>query len=145
MSARLAAVSLLTLVAALVLGWAPLVPVAIALVGGCYAAQLALDDAPLDAAAPVLAAGLLVAAELAYWSLEERERIPGDAGDGLRHVPVVALLGIGALLAGALLLALVDLVRAKTLALDVLGAAAAAAILAVVVLAGRAPSRSSDA
>jgi hypothetical protein len=140
---RVAAVALLVLVAALVLGWSPLVPVAIALAGGIYATQLAVDEAALDSAAPVIAAALVLVTELAYWSLEERDRVPGDPGDGLRHGAFVALLAIGALLAGALLLALVDAVRAESLALDVVGAAAAAAILAAVVVTTRSRGRSS--
>jgi len=140
---RVAALALLVLVMALVLGWSPLVPVAIALAGGIYAAQLAVDDDALDTSAPVIAAALLLVAELAYWSLEERDLRPGDPGDGLRHAAFVAILAIGALLAGALLLALVDAVRAESLALDVLGAAAAAAILAAVVVAARGRDRSS--
>lgn len=138
---RVAAVALVVLVAALVLGWSQLVPVAIVAVGGLYAAQLAVDDAPLDTAAPVLAASLLLVAELSYWSLEERDRLPGDPGDGLRHAAFIAILALGALLAGATLLALVDAVRAEGLALDILGATAAAAILVAVALAARGRGR----
>lgn len=140
-SVRLAAVALLVLVAAVVLGWSPLVSAAIALAGGMYGIQLALDDAALDTSAPVIAAALVLVAELAHWSLEERERVPGDPGEGLRHASVVAMLAIGALLVGAMLLALVDAVRAESLALDVLGAIAAAAVLAAVVIAARARGR----
>jgi hypothetical protein len=131
---RVAAAAVVALVAALVLGWSPLVPVAIVLVASTYAAQLAVDDAPLDAAAPLLAAGLLVVAELAYWSLEERAHVPGEAGAGLRHSAVVAALGATALLVALLVLLLVDAVRTTGLAIDVLGAAAAAAVLLAIVL-----------
>jgi hypothetical protein len=139
-----ATVALVVLVAALVLGWAPLVPLAIATVGGLYAAELALDSAPLDTAAPVVAAGLLLAAELSYWSLEEGEQVPGDPGAGLRRASFVAVLGLGALLAGASLLALVDAVQAEGLALDVVGALAAASILVAVGLAARGHGRKSE-
>jgi hypothetical protein len=126
----------LALVAAIVLAWPSLVPVAVALVGGLYAAELAIADAPLDPATPVLAVALLLMAELAYWSLDERYRAPRDPGEGLRRVAFLALLGIVAALVAAVLLALVDEVRAHSLAFDVVGAiAAAAALLAVVVLA----------
>ena len=63
------------LAAILVVGMPSLVPAPFVLVGGLYAAQLAVDDVPLDVAAPAFAAGLLVGAELAYWSLDERERL----------------------------------------------------------------------
>ena len=138
---RVAAVAVVSLVAALVLDWSSLVPVSIVLIGGVYAAQLAIDDAALDAAAPAFAAGLLVTAELAYWSLEERERAWGDAGDGLRHGAFVAALGVATLLVASLLLVLVDAVRTRGLVLDVLGAAAAAAALLAIVLVSRGPGR----
>jgi hypothetical protein len=139
---RIVAAALLVLVAALVRGWSPLVPVAIAATGGLYAAQLAVDDATLDGSAPVVATGILLVAELAYWSLEERDRVPGDPGDGLRRVAFVGVLAIGALVVGGLLLALVEFVQAEGLALDVVGAVAASAILATVVIAGRSRGRS---
>ena len=85
---------------------------------------------------PAVAAGLYVTAELAYWSLEERGRIEAGPGEGLRRLAVVAGLALVALLVAAALLALVDTVSARSLAVDVLGAAAAAgALLAVVLLA----------
>ena len=134
---RLSVVGIVALVAAVVLGWSTLIPAAMVVVGGVYAIQLAIDDAGLDGAAPVFAAGLLVTAELAYWSLEESERVPGDAGDGLRHAAVVAALGVGALLVASVLLSLVDAVSTRGLAVDLLGAAAAAAALFAVVFVAR--------
>ena len=95
---RVAAVAFVALVAAIVPGWPWLVPVAVALVGGTYAVELAIDDAPLDVAAPVVAVGLLLAAELAYWSLDEREPTrSATPGEGLRRAAFVALPGVGAL------------------------------------------------
>jgi hypothetical protein len=135
---RVGAIAFVALVGGIVLGWTPLVPAAAALAGGLYGVELAIADAPLDAAAPAVVAALLLCTELAYWSLEERTRWRGDAGDGLRRVAVVALLGVAAFLVAGLLLALVDAVRARGLALDLLGAAAAAAVLGMVMLlAGR--------
>jgi hypothetical protein len=49
---RVAAVAFVALVASVVRGWPVLVPVAVTLVGGAYAAELAVDDAPLDLAVP---------------------------------------------------------------------------------------------
>lgn len=142
--ARLAVGSLAVLLAAIASGWSPLVPVALALAGGAYAGQLAVDDGQLDAAAPLVAAGLLVAGELAYWSLEERERVPGDPGEGLRRMAYVAALGVGVLLVGALLLALVDVIHVRGLAFDVAGACAAATALAVILLVARGRERAGD-
>jgi len=140
-SVRLAASALVALVAGIVLGWARLVPVSIALAAGSYAAQLAVDDVALDPTAPLLAVAVLLAAELAYWSLEERERPRAEPGAGRRHAVFVAALGVAALAVGVALLALADVARTEGLALDVLGASAAAAVLAAIALASRAHGR----
>ncbi|HUG65950.1 MAG TPA: hypothetical protein VMK83_12090 [Gaiellaceae bacterium] len=134
---RVAAVAFLALVAAVVLAWPALVPLAAVLVGGLYGAELAIADEPLDVAAPAVAGALLLSVELAYWSLEERGRWKSDPGENLRRGAFVALLCVAALLVSALLLALVDTVRARGLALDLLGATAAAAVLVTVLVAAR--------
>ena len=134
---RVGGVAFVALVGGIVLGWTALVPCAAALAGGLYGVELAIADAPLDAAAPAVAAGLLLCTELAYWSLEERTRWRGDPGEVLRRTALVALLGVGALLVAAALLTLVDAVRARGLALDLLGAVAAVTALATVLVAAR--------
>jgi hypothetical protein len=134
---RVGAVAFVALVAGIVLARPSLVPVAAALAGGLYGVELAIADAPLDVAVPAVAAGLFVCAELAYWSLEERTRWRGDTGEVWRRTALVALLGASAFLVAALLLALVDAVRARGLALDVLGAIAAVTVLATVLAAAR--------
>ena len=141
---RLVPIALLALAAGLVRGWSVAVPVSLVLVGSLYAVQLVVDDAPLDAAAPVLAAGFLLTAELAYWSLEEREGIRVERGGALRRVTLVASLGIAGLVVTAGLLALVDAVRVRGLAIDVVGAAAAAATLLAVLAAARECGRRGD-
>jgi hypothetical protein len=135
-------VAVVGLAAVLAVGAPALVPLPFLLVGGIYAAQLAVDDAPLDPAAPAFAAGLVVGVELAYWSLDERDGVKGGPGDDVRRAGYVAGLGVAALLVAAVVLALVDAVRARGLGVDVLGAAAAAlALLAVVLFArGRGPA-----
>lgn len=134
---RVAVVGLVVLLAALVLGWSPLVPGSLLLLGGLYGAQLVVDDAPLDAASALVAAGLFVTAELGYWSLEEREQVRGEPGEGFRRLALVACLGLATLVVAGVLLALVDALRARGLTVDVLGAVAAAAVLVVVLLARR--------
>jgi fucose 4-O-acetylase-like acetyltransferase len=138
---RVTAIAVVALIAALVLEWTPLVPTALVLVSGLYAAQLAIDDAALDTTSPAFAAGLLVTAELAYWSLEERDHIRGEPGAGLRHAAFVAALGVATLLVASVLLAVADAVRTKGLAVDLLGAVAAAAALFAIVLFARGHGR----
>ena len=134
---RIAAVAVVVLVAAVVHGWAWLIPPSITLVGGAYAAELAIDDATLDLAAPLVAVGLVLAAELAYWSLDERVRTTGDPGEGLRRAALVALGAAATLVLGAALLALVDEIRARGLALDLIGVLAAVAVVVTVVVTAR--------
>ena len=122
------------------LGWSSLVPASIVLLGSAYAVHLALDDPTLDTRAPLLAAGLLIAAELAYWSLEERQNVRTEAREQLRRLTVVAALALGSLFVGAVLLAVADVARTRGLAVDLVGAAAAAGALLLLVLVARRPA-----
>jgi len=135
--ARTAAVAFVALVAAIVQGWSPLVPAAVALVGGSYAVELAIEDAPLDVTAPLVAVGLLLAAELAYWSLDERSDTVGDPGESLRRAAFVAIGAAVALVVASALLALVDEIHSRGLALDLVGAIAAVGVVATVLASAR--------
>jgi hypothetical protein len=134
---RMSAVAVLVLLAALVLGWPRLLPASLVVLGAVYALYLSVDDVALDSLAALFAAGLLVTAELGYWSLEEREDMHVDPGEQLRRLAFVAGLGLAALVTSAALLALADALDAGGLAVDLLGAAAAAAALLIVVLFAR--------
>lgn len=83
----------------------------------------------------------MLVAELAHWSLEERERVQGEPGDALRRVATIALLALAGLVAAALVLAVADAARTGGLAIDLLGAVAAAAVLLVVLLGARRSGR----
>jgi hypothetical protein len=136
---RLVAVGLLALIAAVALGWTALVPASVVALGAAYATHLAVDDPALDVRAPLVAAGLLLTAELGYWSIEERDRVRGEEGEGLRQLGLVTLLVLGGLAVSAALLAVADLARTQGLAIDLLGAAAAAGALLVLALVARRP------
>ena len=138
---RLCALAFVALCAALVLGWSLLIPVSLGLLGAAYATHLGLDDPGLDTSAPLFGAGLLLTAELAYWSLEEQDRIASEPGESLRRFGLLVGLAFATLVAAAAVFAVADLARTGGLAIDVLGAAAAAATLVVVVLAARRPVR----
>ena len=137
---RVAAVAFVAIVAAVVRGWSLLVPVAVTLVGAAYAAELAVDDAPLDLAAPAVAVGVLLTAELAYWSLDERSRSASDAALGLRRAALLAAAALAIFVVASGLLVLVDEIRARGLALDLVGALAAVGVLAAVLATGRSQS-----
>jgi hypothetical protein len=138
---RLVAAALVALLAAIVLGWSVLVPVSALLVGAAYVTHLSADDLALDARAPLLAAGLLLAAELGYWSIEARQRVRAERGEDLRRLGILALLALASVAAGAAILAAADLARAGGLAVDLLGAAAALGTLLVVSVLALRPAR----
>jgi fucose 4-O-acetylase-like acetyltransferase len=140
----LAALAIAALGVAVALGWSVLVPASLVIVSGVYAVQLTVDDAGLDASVAPFAAGLYLTAEFAYWSLEERAMLNGDPGEGLRRLAIVAMLGITAFVVAVVLVALADVVRARGLALDLLGAAAAASALLAVLLAARDGGRTGE-
>ena len=104
------------------------VTIGLGIAGLVYGGVLAVEQPPLDRAAPVVAAALFVAAELAWWSLELRDRVAAEAGSQLQHLAFVLGLAICALALSFGLLALVDVVRLDGLAVVVLGAAAAVAL-----------------
>jgi hypothetical protein len=115
------------------------VPASIVLVGGEYALVLSVDDSSLDTRAAVVAAGLLVTAELAYWSLELRAEITDEPGSYARRLSVLALLGLGALTLSGLLVAAVDLAGREGLAVEIAGATAAFAAVVLLWSLGRRP------
>ena len=101
------------------------VPAAIVLLGGEYALVLSVEDPTLDTRAAVVAAGLLVIAELAFWSLELRAEITDEPGSYARRLAVLALLALGALALSGALIAVVDLAGRGGLAIEIAGAVAA--------------------
>lgn len=125
------------LLAALVLRWAMLVPAAVALVGAEYAALLGFEGEGLDLRAPLVAAALFAAAELAYWSLELRGGVADEAGTHLRRVAVLASFLVATVALGLALLSLVEAVTVDGAALQVAGAAAAVGAVALLALAAR--------
>lgn len=102
---------------------APIIGV-LGLLGAAYASILVIDDPPLDTRAVIVGAALLGVGELAHLSIEARSSV-ADEGRTARGVGSVALLALGALLAGGGLIAAADVVRTGGLAIEIVGAAAA--------------------
>jgi hypothetical protein len=123
----------LVLALALWRGWPTAVAWALALLASGYALSLSLgpDRATIDAAAPVVAAGLLVVAELAYWSLELRD--PGRWEGPLlgRRLAVLGALALVSLALGSVVVVFTTLETGGGVGLTVLGVAAAVATLAI--------------
>jgi hypothetical protein len=129
----LGVLALLVLAGSLMVGSTSGIAWTLALAAAAYASALAVrGDDRVDPGAPLVGAGLLVLAELAYWSLERR-------GPGYEELRVVArrLAALGALAFLSLVLgAFVVVVTAAPLggglAWDLVGVAAAGATLAIV-------------
>lgn len=121
------------------LGAMPATASGVTLVGAAYALHLVLDDPPLDARAAVVAAGLLLAAELASWSGELRREVSREPGRQLRRLGLELSLCLGGMLLSALVLAAADLGRIRGIAIEAAGAAAATVLLWLVLDALRRP------
>ena len=101
------------------------------LLGIAYTVSLLLHGRGVDGAAPLVAAGLLVCAELAAWSLEERYPVAAETRVVVARLWALAgLVGAG-LAASALVVALAAAPAGAGLAWTVLGAAAAVLVVAV--------------
>ena len=130
---------MLVLAGALVLGQAASVTVAVALLGGAYGCSLLVGPRGLDAWAPLEATALVLAAELAYWSLELRPWVEGEPGIVIRRAAIVGVTGAGTLAVGAAVLAAALAPVRGGVAWEAIGVAAAAAALALVVRLSRLP------
>jgi len=93
-----------TLAAVALLGrWPSLLPWGVAGVGAAYALFVGLRTGSVDPRAPIVAAGLFVAAELGFWSLEPLDARP-ERIVLVRRLLFVVFAGLGAALVGSLLL-----------------------------------------
>jgi len=125
------ALALLLLAVGVWRSWTGTVPLAVTLVASGWAASLLLEDTGVDGAAPVIAAGFLLATELAYWATAPRAVQP-DGPLVRRQAATVAVLAAVSLCLGTLLLMVGGASVRGGLPLEGLGVAAAIAALAVV-------------
>jgi hypothetical protein len=123
--------AVLFLVLALVRRSEAVLPWALALAGAEYGVFLVIREESIDGWAPVYGAGLLLVAELAYWSLERR--VPGPPREGLtfRRATLVTAGCVGAGGIGGLILAIGELSVQGGLWLEALGVAAAVGSIAL--------------
>jgi hypothetical protein len=105
--------------------------------GAAFVATLHERATVLDGRTPLVAAALLLVAELVTWAAEQRSA--GRTVAGATVPPPVALLlcGLGAYLAGLFLTAAATLPVGRDLALTALGAAAVAVVTGIVVTMAR--------
>jgi hypothetical protein len=76
----------------------------VALAAAAYAAALALAGGPTDQAAPLVAAGLVIAAEVGQWAVELARPAAVDRGIVPRRAAFLLLAAAGAVVGSALLL-----------------------------------------
>ena len=103
----------------------------ILLLGGAYVLSLAVHHHGVDDAAPLVAAGLLLCAELAVWSCAEHSVSRADRPVVVARVVAVALLVVAGLAVSALVVALAAAPVGGGLGWTVLGACAAVAVVAL--------------
>jgi hypothetical protein len=115
----------------LVRGLDDLLGSALLLLGASYVLGLYVGRHSLDEAAPLVAAALLLCAELATWSLELRFRVALEPALRLARARAVALLVFAGLAASSLVLVVAAAPVGSGLAWAVLGCAAALVAVAV--------------
>jgi hypothetical protein len=127
----------LFLCAGLALRWSAALACGVGLVGAEQAVRLGTGPAEIDPWTPLYAAGFLLAAELAWWSIEPRVAAWADAEVALWRLAAVA----GACAGGAVLAALVVLAAGAPLeggvGLELVGVVAATAAVGVVAAVAR--------
>lgn len=120
----MAGVGCVLLVVALVSGGRGL-GAAVFLGGATYVAFVVRVEHHVDPTAPLVAVLLLLCAELAAWSLDERWRIPSDTALAWRRGAALGALAVAGLAVSALVVALSAVPSSHGLAWTVAGAAAA--------------------
>ena len=131
------AAGLLILFVALATRWSGAITGALVVLGGQQAVRLELGTHELDVWAPLLAAGLLACAELAWWSIDPR--VPAWAQPGLtarRLATIVAMCAFGTGI-GAVMLVAAGASLSGGVGLELVGILAATGAVALVVYAAR--------
>jgi hypothetical protein len=112
--------------------WAALVPSALAVLAAEYVVSLYHRGGPVDARAPLFAAGYLLLAELAHWSGEAHRLVRDERAVLAHRVAVVAVLVLATVALGALILFAAGLPLAGPIARLALGVTAATITLALI-------------
>jgi hypothetical protein len=105
---------------------------AVAILGAEYGLSLYHQRGPVDARAPLFAAGLLLLVELAYWSTESHRLVRDDRAVVTFRLAVIAVLALAAVALGTLILLAAELPLAGPVARLALGVVAASTVLALI-------------
>jgi hypothetical protein len=133
----LGAMGALMLLAMLVRRIDELLPASLALVGIAYAIEILARGSGVDDGAPLVGVALLLCAELATWSLDERRPIARARGLLAARAVGVAILALAGLAAAALVVSLSAASAGNGLVWTLFGSAAAVLVIAVAARAGR--------
>jgi hypothetical protein len=106
--------------------------VALALLGAEYGTFLHLRGEEIGGATAVYAAGLVLAAELAYWSLELRAPVGDASSAARRRAASVSATVVGALVVAGVVALAAGLRTGSGFVLDIIGAVALTAALFLV-------------
>jgi NhaP-type Na+/H+ or K+/H+ antiporter len=109
-----------------------LLPSALIALGIAYTVSLVAHGSDVDGGAPLVAAGLLICAELAAWSLDERHAIAAERSVTLARATALASLVAVSLGVSALVVAL-SLAPAAGLVWTILGAVASVLVVGLAV------------
>jgi len=129
--------ALAVLLVGLLLRWSAALAVGVAVLGAQQATRLALGSEAVDEATPLVATGLLLVAELAWWSVEPRVPAWGEVGVLARRVWTLVLTCAGALVVSAVVVVAAGAPVNGGTVLELLGVVAAAAALALVAAVAR--------
>ena len=133
----LGAVGALFLLWSLVRASVEMIPWAIGLVAVGYGVALVVRGRHLDEAAPLVAVGLFLCAELASWSIDERLAIPSERAVVLARAFALGALALASLAVAALAVGLSAAPIGSGLAWTALGAASAVGIVGAAVALAR--------
>lgn len=132
-----AAPAILLLLVALTAGRTAPIPFALLLLGAIYA----IPDGDRAIAAPIYGAGLLLTAELAYWSLEERVRRRVQAGVATPRLLAILAVAAATIPSGALVLIAAEADVSRSPVLTATGAAAIVTCIGLLTALARVRSR----
>jgi hypothetical protein len=121
----------LLVAAAVILGRGPLVTWGLLGLAAAYAFTLA-DDAGVDGASPLVATGLLLVAELGYWSVELAATAKEEAAVAVRRLAALGALAAAALVLATFVLAATAVPLSSSTIWNVVGILAAAGVLALI-------------
>ncbi|HZD00468.1 MAG TPA: hypothetical protein VFA46_09855 [Actinomycetes bacterium] len=112
--------------------WAALVPSAVGVLAAEYMLSLYHRGGPVDARAPLFAAGYLLLAELAHWSGEAHRLVRDERAVVAHRLAVLVVLALGSVALGALILFAAGLPLAGPITRLALGVTAATITLALI-------------